>query len=1118
MTAEEALKKEIIQLLCVEQMSHSGLNKQLAEDVNRETGMEKVIESVATFRRRPSAKGIYELKKEFYDQYNVFFYHYSREEQSKVRFATMLLNVYRTVWKYFRFALQSEEAQRARRKAEGLPECTPPPPLPRFTPQFEGVSRIMDSDVFMYFLSVVLQRADNLKTRCFSEGQVHRALHLIGICLNEEETQAKLAESAASEEERARLQPAIRFTERAKKFNILGHLEKLVGNQRINSHKELLTWILNKWKSPSAEEAAAASASSSSVSPEEVEAAKAKEKKAAAAARRAKLMAQMKSAQNKFIKTNAADMANDTEAERQRKESTCSNPGAAADVKMPGEDDKPAVALGPERSPPTPSETLFTCILCQEEQGLSAEGPSLVMSAFVQKSKVLSKRRNCVRDVCGSANREASSSSLEDMDVAGSGEASAAASPSSSSSSHSTSLRQYESCPVLLADMPSAPHTSSCGHIMHSSCWQKFYDDIMAHDRQRNRGVTRHPHSFDVERQEFLCPLCRRLSNAVIPLIPQFHLLQPPQSESSPPSSSVGGGGGEGAEFSDWCQGLKIALKYKRELKSESEDERLKVSDQNDAPMMSEANEDGGGGGGGAPSAAAEDSDEQAGPLSSSSSSNMVLRRYYTCPLEQVAQELLELTSEERAQQFTRLYTVHEGSELQFSESTFDMMNLFSQTVFRSSTGSAPEVLDERLPLLVWQTCAYTVHSVVWSVLGRGSSVFGEMSSRHRDCLSGLVRFCGVVGSNFGKPRVIRSHALKLLSTLLEVDTANLSVLEFDAFGMLVALTFSLPSLFNDTQAAPLPACNSQDKNILQLLYLAHLVQILLTTDQFSTEEKKAELAEDEEAMEHQQSETKDKDEKEYLPILELLQLVRGAVGFASESDGLEGLSARCVWGDACRASLPFLRCCAVFYRHLSGVPLPDQGGDFLPFLDADGEFSRLADYLGLPRTPRDLLSSPQCSSLALRWANHPSVHIALSASPAQPPVTHPSGLLPLVSLPQDYSELITAVSGFVCPKSAAAAASSGGAASSSSSFASVARVGEESRVPALCLVCGRLLCSQSYCCQETLDGETVGACTAHADKCGAGNGVFLRVRECKVILLSGRKKGCSIPPPYLDR
>ena len=38
------------------------------------------------------------------------------------------------------------------------------------------------------------------------------------------------------------------------------------------------------------------------------------------------------------------------------------------------------------------------------------------------------------------------------------------------------------------------------------------------------------------------------------------------------------------------------------------------------------------------------------------------------------------------------------------------------------------------------------------------------------------------------------------LSTLLEVDSANMSVLEVDAFGLLVAFTFSLPSLFNEHQ------------------------------------------------------------------------------------------------------------------------------------------------------------------------------------------------------------------------------------------------------------------------------------------------------------------------------
>ena len=70
-----------------------------------------------------------------------------------------------------------------------------------------------------------------------------------------------------------------------------------------------------------------------------------------------------------------------------------------------------------------------------------------------------------------------------------------------------------------------------------------------------------------------------------------------------------------------------------------------------------------------------------------------------------------------------------------------------------------------------------------------------------------------------------------------------------------------------------------------------------------------------------------------------------------------------------------------------------------------------------------------------------------------------------------------------------------------------------------MCLVCGMMLCSQSYCCQTEMEdsGVTVGAATAHAHVCGAGTGVFLRVRECQVLLMSGRTKGCFFAPPYLD-
>ena len=48
---------------------------------------------------------------------------------------------------------------------------------------------------------------------------------------------------------------------------------------------------------------------------------------------------------------------------------------------------------------------------------------------------------------------------------------------------------------------------------------------------------------------------------------------------------------------------------------------------------------------------------------------------------------------------------------------------------------------------------------------------------------------------------------------------------------------------------------------------------------------------------------------------------------------------------------------------------------------------------------------------------------------------------------------------------------------------------------------------------------STVGACTSHADRCGAGTGLFLRVRECKLVLLAGRgTKGCFYAPPYVDQ
>ena len=153
---------------------------------------------------------------------------------------------------------------------------------------------------------------------------------------------------------------------------------------------------------------------------------------------------------------------------------------------------------------------------------------------------------------------------------------------------------------------------------MHAACWRKHYDDVLGHERLRNR--LRHPQSFDVNKNEFLCPLCRCLSNTVIPIIPQFHILQPV------PEKDAESAAAKPAELSlsDWIQALLIAASYKRELK-----EVVKESAETGAAEE-------GGVGGASPSSTAGEVD------SSPTAPKGGKMRLYTCPLDQVDLLLLD--------------------------------------------------------------------------------------------------------------------------------------------------------------------------------------------------------------------------------------------------------------------------------------------------------------------------------------------------------------------------------------------------------------------------------------------------------------------------------------------
>lgn len=131
---------------------------------------------------------------------------------------------------------------------------------------------------------------------------------------------------------------------------------------------------------------------------------------------------------------------------------------------------------------------------------------------------------------------------------------------------------------------------------------------------------------------------------------------------------------------------------------------------------------------------------------------------------------------------------------------------------------------------------------------------------------------------------------------------------------------------------------------------------------------------------------------------------------------------------------------------------------------------------------------------LIRRWCEHEEVANYLQ-SPSSVAINYPIKINQLVDLPHDYSELINMVSSFTCPNSDH----------------------EDSRNPTMCLVCGEMLCSQSYCCQTDYNNTNIGACNFHSHKCGAGVGIFLRVRECEILFLASPHRGCFMSPPYLD-
>uniref|UniRef100_A0A667XTB6 E3 ubiquitin-protein ligase n=1 Tax=Myripristis murdjan TaxID=586833 RepID=A0A667XTB6_9TELE len=627
-------------------------------------------------------------------------------------------------------------------------------------------------------------------------------------------------------------------------------------------------------------------------SAQDKEKAERKRKAEAAKLHRQKIMAQMSAMQKNFIESNKMLFITLLCSCAMEQKELC-------------------VAVGPHRgSTPTEREVL-TCILCQEEQEVAAQAPAMVLTACVQRSTVLTQCRG-------------------------------------------KTLRS--SYPLFMPpELAVGTHIGTCGHVMHATCWQKYFEAIQNTTRNRLHAEL----IIDLENGEYLCPLCKSLCNTVLVVSP------------------------------------------------------LPAATQRVTAMM-----------------------ETWGFV-------------------------------ERA---NRTSDPSSALERKFSDSIAEMLVVCATTVHRVGLQTAPNELCPYVPVMAWNTCAFTIQAIENILQGEDKPLFGSLQNRQLAGLKAAVQFSAAQRLKSSQA-VVQRHFTDMLGVLLPaLGRENTpSLLEVDFFHLLVGLVLSVPSLYQEEAVDLQPSSVSSAYNHLHILHLvtmAHLLQVILSSTGATTNSPNITSGEEARAA------------------AELYATV------SQHTEGYRCLSSPWFQYRVRRGITPFLRCAALFFNGLTGVPPPEELS-----ITSQGQMEALCSYLALPPNVFQLFQEHKetVTPLLESWCGSSAITKVLKGEIQT--IRYPRRRNHLIELPEDYSALLNQASHFQCPKS----------------------TDDDRKHPTLCLFCGVMLCSQSVCCQTQLDGDDVGACTAHAATCGAGVGMFLRIRECEVILMASKTRGSTYPAPYLD-
>lgn len=402
----------------------------------------------------------------------------------------------------------------------------------------------------------------------------------------------------------------------------------------------------------------------------------------------------------------------------------------------------------------------------------------------------------------------------------------------------------------------------------------------------------------------------------------------------------------------------------------------------------------------------------------------------------------------------------------------------------------------EHKALSLWNTVSYTILAKCNEFALSGQDILTNLNEFQISFLRTLIHSAVNANSAF-QFRVCQAEAIKMIRMIISsqprTDKQEIaSFLNLDAFSLLVNMQMSFPLYFCSIMSelepnislALFPTLSVYIFKLMLLFRIAQIIMLLANKDTDSSGNSAL---------------------PQYEPLLKLWNIYQMFLPGTLSTHYPKTVNIDVLQQELSTYLFPFLQSSALFYQLMFGVSLPLVD----PTLSCISKVDILLKYLDCENLmsfiDKSIMTNTQSLLLLQNWFVECAEMSLLFTSgiPALSQIIPPYG--GLINLHTNYVDVLKLSQQHYCPTT-----------------------NNKTTDAAICLICGKLLCSGCYACTENSKTSTpqdsLGPCCKHIIECSGSIGMMLMIRHAYVLLLNITTQptlsvsGCLHDAPYLDK